>query len=160
MDDAPHQDRPPTPLRRLLLGLGSAALLLAMASDALAVLGRHTGFAVNGSIELFQVCAVIALSSAIVLATIDARHAAVDLLLGRVSDRGKARLRLVGALASAAAFGLITAGSVWVACDLWATHEMTEQLGIPLLGFRLFWIACCIAVTVFYLRALWRGRRA
>lgn len=160
LDDAPHQDRPSTPLRRLLLGLGSAALLLAMASDALAVLGRHAGFAINGSIELFQVCAVVALSAAIVLATVDARHAAVDLLLGRVSDRGKAWLRALGALASAVAFGLITAGSTWVAWDLWATHEMTEQLGIPLSGFRLFWIACGLAVTGFYLRALWRSWRA
>ncbi|MES2044467.1 MAG: TRAP transporter small permease subunit [Pseudomonadota bacterium] len=160
MDDGPQENRRSGVLRRLLLALGSAALLLAMASDALAVLGRHAGFAVNGSIELFQVCAVIALSSAIVLATIDARHAAVDLLLGRVSDRGKVRLRLAGALASAAAFGLITAGSIWVAGDLWATREMTEQLGIPLLGFRLFWIACGLVVTAFYLRALWRGLRA
>lgn len=160
MDDAPQQDRPPTPLRRALLGVGSAALLLAMASDALAVLGRHAGFAVNGSIELFQVCAVIALSSAILLATLDSRHASVDLLLGRVSERGRGHLEKFGALASAAAFGLLTAGSIWVAIDLWGSHEMTEQLGIPLRGFRLFWIACAAVVTIFYLRRLVRGRRA
>jgi TRAP-type C4-dicarboxylate transport system permease small subunit len=147
-------------MRRLLLAVGAAALLLAMASDALAVLGRHVGFAVNGAIELFQVCAVVALSSAILIATLDARHAAVDLLVLRVSDRGKAWLGHLAAAACAAAFGLITIGSIWVAIDLWSTHEMTEQLGIPLRGFRLFWIACSGAVTLFFLRAAIRGKRA
>lgn len=159
LNDVPQEDRRPTPMRRLLLVIGSAALLLAMASDALAVLGRHVGFAINGSIELFQVCAVLALSSAILIATLDSRHAAVDLLLGRVSERGRTWLGHLAAAASAAAFGLITAGSIWVAIDLWPTHEMTEQLGIPLRGFRLFWIACGAAVTFFFLRGAVRGRR-
>jgi TRAP-type C4-dicarboxylate transport system permease small subunit len=160
LNDVPQQNRRPTPMRRLLLATGSAALLLAMASDALAVLGRHIGFAVNGSIELFQVCAVVALSSAILIATLDGRHAAVDLLLLRVPDCGKAWLRVLARAAGAVAFGLITIGSIWVAIDLWPTHEMTEQLGIPLRGFRLFWIACSGTVTLFFLRMAIRGNRA
>ncbi|CAN5612952.1 hypothetical protein BH10PSE14_BH10PSE14_08760 [soil metagenome] len=160
MNDVPQENRRMMPMRRLLLATGSAALLLAMASDALAVLGRHVGFAVNGAIELFQVCAVVALSSAILIATLDGRHAAVDLLLQRVPDRGKVWLRFAAAGASAAAFGLVTIGSTWVAIDLWPTHEMTEQLGIPLRGFRLFWIACSGTVTLFFLRTAIRGKRA
>ncbi|MFA5966746.1 MAG: TRAP transporter small permease subunit [Sphingomonas sp.] len=89
------------------------------------MLGRHVGFAVNGSIELFRVCAVVALSSSILLATLDARHAAVDLLLLWVPDRGKAWLGYLAAGASAAAFGLITIGSIWVATGLWSTVSAT-----------------------------------
>lgn len=160
LDEVAQQDRRPTAIRRLLLATGSAALLLAMAADALAVLGRHVGFAVNGAIEIFQVCAVVALSSAILIATLDRRHAAVDLLLLRAAPQARVWLDRLAAVASALAFGLVAIGSIWVALDLWPTHEMTEQLGIPLRGFRLYWIACCVVVTLFFLRAALRGKRA
>ncbi|RYY45362.1 MAG: hypothetical protein EOP59_04575, partial [Sphingomonadales bacterium] len=73
--------------QRLLVFAGSAGLLLAMATDALAVLGRHAGFAVIGSIEIFQMMIVIALSSAILLVSLMNRHATVDLIVGRASER-------------------------------------------------------------------------
>jgi len=149
----------PGPVQRLLLIAGSAGLLLAMATDGLAVLGRHVGFAVNGAIELFQVCAVIALSSAILLATLAERHAAVDLLAGRLPPRSQHWLAVAGRVAALAAFVILAVGSAWVSSDLWPMHEMTEQLAIPLRAFRLFWLAACVAAAVHSAIALVREVR-
>ena len=118
--------------RTVLLGLGSAGLLTAMAADAVAVFGRHVGFTLPGSIEVFQVSAVVALSVAILLASLNDRHAAVDLMIGRASPRTRRALFLTGRLTLALTFALLCAGSIWVSADLWPTHEMTEALAIPL----------------------------
>lgn len=150
---------PPGRVQRLLLIAGAGGLLLAMATDALAVLGRHVGFAVNGAIEIFQVCAVVALSSAILIATLADRHAAVDLLFGRLSPGKRRALAIVARLAATLGFFALAAGSIWVSIDLWATHEMTEQLAIPLRGFRLWWILCCTLAGLWSFRALIREVR-
>ena len=134
----------------VLMALGSAGLLIAMAADAVAVLGRHVGFTLPGSIEVFQVAAVVALSVAILLASLTDRHAAVDLMINRVSPRLQRGLFLGGRLALALAFALLCAGSIWVAADLWDTGEMTEVLAIQLRPFRLFWIACSGAAAVHF----------
>lgn len=159
MDIHDQQSPRPGPVQRFLLIAGSGGLLLAMATDALAVLGRHVGFAVNGAIEIFQVCAVVALSSAILIATLAERHAAVDLLAGRLSPGTQRGLAIAGRVAALAAFVVLGIGSAWVTADLWPTHEMTEQLGIPLRGFRLFWLAACACAAIHSAIALVREVR-
>ena len=145
--------------RTVLLGLGSAGLLTAMAADAVAVFGRHVGFTLPGSIEVFQVAAVVALSVAILLASLHDRHAAVDLLIGRASPRVGRALFLTGRLTLALTFAILCAGSIWVSADLWSTHEMTEVLAIPLRPFRLFWILCSGAGAVHFAVQFVRGIR-
>lgn len=135
---------------KVLLLLGSAGLLIAMTADAVAVLGRHIGFTLPGSIEVFQVSAVIALSAAILLASLKDRHAAVDLMINRASPSLQRTLFLGGRLALSLTFALLCAGSIWVSADLWSTGEMTEVLAIPLRPFRLFWILCSGAVAVHF----------
>ena len=155
MSGAPDPDEETTPgrggaARTLLLALGSAGLLIAMAADAVAVLGRHVGFTLPGSIEVFQVAAVVALSVAILLASLNDRHAAVDLMINRASPRLRRGLFRGGRLALALTFALLCAGSIWVSADLWNTREMTEVLAIPLRPFRLFWIVCCGLAAVHF----------
>lgn len=159
MDDTPADDLPPGRLTRIVSGAGSAALLVAMATDATAVLGRHTGFAFLGSIEIFQVAAVVATSAAIVLATIFDRHAAVHILTEHVAERPRRLIVGAGQLASALAFALLCAGSIWVAADLWRTQEMTELLGIALRWFRLVWIVAAGGVAAIFLLRFVRGVR-
>lgn len=156
-----HDQQPPRsgPVQRFLLIVGSGGLLLAMATDALAVLGRHVGFAVNGAIEIFQMCAVVALSSAILIATLAERHASVDLLAGRLSPGIQRGLAIAGRVAALAAFIVLGIGSAWVTADLWPTSEMTEQLAIPLRGFRLFWLAACTCAAIHSAIALIREAR-
>lgn len=146
--------------RSVLLATGSAGLLTAMATDAVAVLGRHVGFTFPGAIEIFQVAAVVALSSAILLASLNDRHAAVDLIMTRASERVRRTLMRIGRLALFLAFALLCAGSAWVSADLWATHEMTELLAIPLLPFRLVWIISCALATAHFAAEFVRSLRA
>ena len=146
--------------RPLLLAIGSFGLLVTMTADAVAVLGRHTGFTLPGSIEVFQVAAVVALSVAILLAGLEDRHAAVDLVIGRASPRVARALFLTGRVTLALAFALLCAGSIWVSADLWSTREMTELLAIPLRPFRLFWILCCGAGAVHFTLQFIRALRA
>ncbi|GAA0298507.1 hypothetical protein GCM10009087_05390 [Sphingomonas oligophenolica] len=136
--------------RTVLLVLGSAGLLTAMAADAVAVFGRHVGFTLPGSIEVFQVAAVVALSVAILLASLNDRHAAVDLMINRASPQLQRSLFLGGRLALALTFALLCAGSIWVSADLWDTGEMTEVLAIPVRPFRLFWILCSGVAAVHF----------
>lgn len=155
LSGAPDPDEEANPgeggaARTVLLSLGSAGLLIAMAADAVAVLGRHVGFTLPGSIEVFQVAAVVALSVAILLASLNDRHAAVDLMTNRASPRLQRGLFLGGRLALALTFALLCAGSIWVSADLWGTREMTEVLAIPLRPFRLFWIACSALAAVHF----------
>lgn len=159
MDASPEENASTGRGHRLLQAVGAGALLMAMATDAIAVIGRHAGFSFLGAIELFQIFAVVATSVAIVLATLSQRHAAVHILTEYVSPPTKLWLDRAGLAAGALSFALLCAGSVWVAADLWDTHEMTELLGIPLRWFRLVWILAAGAVTLLFLRSLVRSFR-
>jgi hypothetical protein len=71
--------------------IGSAALLLAMSIDAVAVLGRHLGWPLLGAIELVQACIVLAASAAIIVATLRGAHARVHILTERLPERWQRR---------------------------------------------------------------------
>jgi len=146
-------------LTRWVENVGTAALLVAVATDAIAVAGRHLGFAFLGSIELFQMTALVATASALLVTTLAGRHAAVHILVDRLAPRPRRALLASGYLASAAAFLLLFAGSLWVAWDLWPTREMTELLGLPVRWFRLVWIAAAGAIAGLFLVQFWREIR-
>jgi TRAP-type C4-dicarboxylate transport system permease small subunit len=147
------------PLRRVALATGSAAMLLAMATDALAVAGRHLGFTILGTIEIFEACIVVAATSAIVIATLDHGHARVRILLERLSPAAASRFERAADAIAVLIFLALAAGSTWLASDLWHGHELTEVLGLPLRWFRAFWIAgCLVTAAIFALRAARRPR--
>ena len=70
---------------RWLFYLGAAALLFAMAVETIAVLGRHIGVPLWGSIELVQAGILVASSTAILSATLANKHARVRILTDRVA---------------------------------------------------------------------------
>jgi TRAP-type C4-dicarboxylate transport system permease small subunit len=135
------------PVVQISFWLGAAGLLVAMASDAVAVIGRHIGLPFLGSIELVQACVVVASSSAMVCATVLGAHATVHILMERVGARGRALLEAFGAGLGAVCFLALAIGSIWVARDLWGGHEQTELLTIPLMPLRLFWCASALLIA-------------
>lgn len=152
-------DRRHPRLRAIALGTGSAALLLAMATDALSVAGRHVGVGLLGAIEIVEACVVVAATSAIVIATIDRTHARVRILLEQVCEGVAQALERMASVVSAVIFVVLIAGSIWLAADLWKGHEVTEVLGLPLRWFRLFWIAgAAVTATIFVAHARERRR--
>ncbi|GGB27391.1 hypothetical protein GCM10011380_16300 [Sphingomonas metalli] len=152
-DVEPEAARPvQSPLARAMLAIGSAGLLAAMATDALAVAGRHAGIRLLGAIEVVQACIVLIATTAIVLTTIVDGHARVHILLERMAPaRAAAWLRGANAL-SALVFLWLAAGSAWLASDLWSSFELTEILHLPLRWLRLAWIVGALATAILFAR--------
>ena len=155
-DEAPGRGvaLPPGPagwMVRIAMAVGSVALLLAMGTEAMAVIGRHTRMPLVGSVEFVQACVVVATSSAIVAATVLDAHARVHLLTARLSPAGQARLRRLADLLSAAVFAVFAGGSIWLAAEMWSTTEKTQLLGVPLAPLRAFWCASAALTALLFL---------
>ena len=116
---------------RGLVWVAGGALLVAMATDTIAMLGRHLRMPLLGSIEIVQAAVLVASSGALLLATALDAHARVHLLQRRLTPRvrlGFERFSLVVAIALVLA---LLAGSLWITVDLWRGHEESELLRIP-----------------------------
>jgi TRAP-type C4-dicarboxylate transport system permease small subunit len=140
-----------------LFYLGAAALLFAMAVDAIAVLGRHIGTPLLGSIELMQAAILVAASAAIVSATMVNKHAVVHLLIDRLSPRARRILDRVHAALCAIFFLALAAGGIWIALDLRGGHEESELLRIPYAPLRIISILSVLGVTLIYLLRAVKG---
>lgn len=129
----------------LLVVAGGSALLLAVATDGLAVIGRHVGHPLLGSIEIVQATVLVASAAALVVATIGRRHAVVHLLLNRLDARSKARIERIGRICGAILFLLFLVGGAWIAWDMVGGHEESELLRIPYGPLRLIALAAWAA---------------
>ena len=150
----PAEDTDLEPSRGVQRGLfyvGAAGLLFAIGADAVAVLGRHLGIPLLGSIELMQGAILLASSAAIVMATVANKHAVVHLLIDRLPPRRRAVMERVHALLSAVFFAALAAGSLWIAYDLRDGHEQSELLRIPYEPLRIVSIVAVLAVAAIYL---------
>lgn len=157
----PGEAPQPMPLKesgatRAAFLVGGTGLFVAMATDAIAVLGRHAGFTLLGSIEVVQACIVLIASSAMIFATLKGTHAAVHILTERLSAPAVALLARVAALLSMSLFILLATGCLWLVADLWNGHERTELLHIPITPLRLLQIAALLFVAALFARALFR----
>lgn len=148
-----------TRLTNIAIWTGGIALLAATAVDTIAVIGRNIGWPLHGSIELVQLCVLVAGSIALVLATVAGSHAKVHLLVDRLRDwRQQAAIR-ANTLLTALFFALLLAGSGWLAFDLWGAHEVSEIIGIPWRWLRATANLCFAAIIVVLLRqAFGRGQ--
>lgn len=162
MSHAPGPDEatPGGPFARILTAVGSVALLVAMATDAIAVVGRHLRVPLLGSIEIVQACIVLAASAATIGTTLAGGHMVVTLVIERLSPALAGRIRRVADLVSAAFFAALAAGSVWLAIELWDAHEISETIGIPLRWFRALWCVSAAVVTLLFVRRAFARRTA
>jgi len=135
-----------------LFYLGAAALLFATAVDALAVIGRHIGMPLLGSIELMQAAILIASSAAIVSVTMVDKHAVVHLLIDRLSPRIQRAMSRIHAVLCALFFFALAAGSIWIALDLHGGNEESELLRIPYAPLRVITILSVSGVALIHLR--------
>jgi TRAP-type transport system small permease protein len=147
---------PASLLTRLSFLLGSAGLLLAMLVDAGAVLGRHLGVPVVGSMELMQGCIVALAASALVWTTMQRAHATVHVLTERLAPAARAVLQRGSELLGALFFAALSAGSIWIAAELWTEHEATDALGLPVAPLRALWCASTALCVALWLRAALR----
>lgn len=146
MSSAPRPDR----FAPVLVVIGGVALLTAVATDTLAVIGRHVGMPLLGSIEVVQAAVLIAASAGIVAATIQRRHAVVHLLTNRLSPARRRLLERLGDALGALLFVGFLIGAAWIAADMWGGHEESELLRIPYAPLRLIEIIAVAAVAAIF----------
>lgn len=118
-------------IRRGLIWISGGGLLIAVAVDTLAMLGRQVQLPLIGSIEIVEAAVVFAAAGALIIATHDRAHARVNLVIERLPPLSRALLERVHALAGAVFFAALLAGTLWIAADLWHGHEESELLRIP-----------------------------
>jgi TRAP-type C4-dicarboxylate transport system permease small subunit len=161
MSDVPEivesDKEPASKFGRWLFYLGAAALLFAMAVEALAVLGRHIGVPLWGSIELVQAGILIASSTAILSATLADKHARVRILTDRISGSFRMWLQRVQALFCALFFCALTGGSVWIYLDLRGGYEESELLHIPYAPLRILCIVVVLGIALTFIRRMKKG---
>lgn len=149
--------KPDSLFPRLLVIVGGTALVLAMAIDVLAVLGRHTGIPLLGSIELVQLLVAIASSMAVIIATLHGRHAVVRVILARLQGAAATLLMRLDALALALFVFALAAGSAWIMFEMWGSHEESELWRLPYRPLRLLVVLSLLVTTGLVLRKAWQG---
>lgn len=146
-------------LERGAFVIGSIGLLGAMAADSLAVLGRHLGLPILGSIEIVQACVVLLASASMLGATLRGTHARVHILIDRLHGAGKRLLLRCSDFLGAVVFLVFAIGSIWIARELWNGHEHSELLHIPLRWLRALWVVTALTIAaVFVTRIVRKGR--
>jgi len=118
-------------LKRAAIWLGGAALLAATLIDTLAVICRHIGWPITGSIEAMQAVVLVAGSLGLVIATWEDSHARVGLVVERLSAGARRVADWLSEVATLAFVVALLIGSIWLAADLWPGHEQSELLGVP-----------------------------
>jgi TRAP-type C4-dicarboxylate transport system permease small subunit len=143
---------------RITIWVGGIALLGATLADTVAVIGRKIGFPLHGSIELVQLCVLVAGAIALLLSTLAGSHAKVHIVVDRLGDRWRDAALRGNALLAAGFFIALLVGSAWLAVDLWNGHEQSEIIGIPWRWMRMLANLCFAAIIVLLLRQAF-GRR-
>lgn len=114
-----------------MVWVGGVALLSATLTDVLSVIGRHIGVPLHGAIELIQPAILIAGTLAIVAATVTACHAQIHLLVDRLPLGWRSWADRFAIIMTIAFFAPLLAGSIWIAIDMWGTHEQSELVRVP-----------------------------
>ena len=142
--------------KTLVIWIGGLALLAATLVDTFAVIGRHVGLPLHGSIELMQAIVLVSGSVGLVVATWDLSHARVRIVVERLSPAARRVADLFSDLLTLAFVLALLAGSVWIMADLWDGHEQSELIGVPWLALRLIANVCLLACAVLLTLRLFR----
>jgi TRAP-type transport system small permease protein len=141
-------------LRSALVWVAGGALLVAMATDTLAMLGRHLRMPLLGSIEIVQAAVLLASVGALLLATAFDAHARVHLLQRRLAPGSRLALERFSLLAAVGLVLALLAGSLWITADLWRGHEESELLRIAWRPLRLAVLLLLCGLLAILLRRL------
>jgi TRAP-type C4-dicarboxylate transport system permease small subunit len=142
---------------RILSIVGGLALMTAMATDVISVIGRQTGWPLIGSIELVQAAVVISAATGMIVATIARSHAVVHVLVNRLDPAPKRAVLRVSRLAAALMFAALAAGAAWSLAAHWGGHEESELLGIPYTPLRMVLVSACVVIAAIFAWQAWEG---
>jgi TRAP-type transport system small permease protein len=141
-------------LHRGLVWVAGGALLVAMATDTLAMLGRHLRMPLLGSIEIVQAAVLVASSGALLLATALDAHARVHLLQKQLAPGARLGFERFSLVATIGLVLALLAGSLWITVELWRGHEESELLRIPWKPLRVVVLLLLVGLLGILLRRL------
>ena len=146
-----NQNEKATLSRGPLFYVGAGALLIVMAVETVAVIGRRIGWPLLGAIEIIQAAILIAACAATVTATLNQAHATVHLLTDRLPTTIKQWLLRFDSLLSALLFAALTIATVWLAMDFWNAYEESELLHISFRPLRAITALATAAIAIIFL---------
>jgi TRAP-type C4-dicarboxylate transport system permease small subunit len=133
--------------KKIVIGTGSGALLAATLVVAANAMLRHLSVVVPGSIEIVQMIVTVIAATGLIIATLERGHALVHLLVDRLSPNSSRVLRALNNGLVCIYWLLVGFGGAWIIADYWNLNEATVLIGIPLVPFRLVWLAACVAIA-------------
>jgi TRAP-type C4-dicarboxylate transport system permease small subunit len=142
---------PPGKAAQAILLAGGIALLAGGAVDFISVIGRHIGHPFLGSIEIVQLCVVVAASTSLLAATLGRVHATVHVLVERLPFAARRQVARIGSLLGFVLFAIFFVGSAWVVTDVAGGDERSDLLGLPILPFRILWCLAAAATALVFL---------
>lgn len=144
-------------LQLLLVWVAGGALLLATATDTLAMLGRQLHLPLLGAIEIVQAAVLIASAGALLVVALEGAHARVHLLLNRLPESPRALVERLHSVFAVLFYLALLTGSAWLTMDLWNGHEESELLRLPYRPLRVVVVVTLLLLVVHALRRIWRG---
>jgi TRAP-type C4-dicarboxylate transport system permease small subunit len=144
-------------LQQLLVWFAGGALLLATATDTLAMLGRQLHQPLLGAIEIVQTAVLVASAGALLVVALEGAHARVHLLLNRLRESSRAQIERLHAICAVLFYLALLAGSAWLTIDLWNGHEESELLRLPYRPLRVVVVVTLLLLVVHSLRRIRRG---
>lgn len=135
----------------LLFYIGAAGLLLVMAIEAIAVIGRHVRIPLLGALEMVQAAILPAACASMVIASLAGTHAVVHLLTERMPARPREWLERISSLIAALYFAGLFVGATWLTIDYWNSFEETDVLHIPFRPLRVLVTVSAAALCLIFL---------
>lgn len=155
-------DSSPSPHSRayqVVVVIGGGALLAAMATDTLSVIGRFTGLPLLGAIEIVEVVVAVAAMGALIVASLNNTHAKVRILTSKLEGPPLKIIKFFSCFLTVLVFAALSAGSAWLALDMIGAYEETELLRIPIVPLRVLVVLTCAFLAALYaLRAIKGGK--
>lgn len=133
-------------VRGMVVWVAGGALLVAMAVDTAAMLGRQLHWPLLGAIEIVQAAVLVGAAGALLMAALAGVHARVHLLVDRLSARGRIWSGRINAFSAVLFYLALLTGGAWIAADLWSGHEESELLFIPYRPLRVLVLLTLLAL--------------
>lgn len=147
--------------KMVLNAIGSAALTFMMFLTVADVLMRAFGYPLMGTYEIVALSLALVIGFGIPRVSMDRQHVFMEVVLERLSKRGRAAMNVFTRLVCLVLFVLIAYGLFVVGGELNSSGEVSPTMRIPFFPVAYAVCVCCLIeclVFVFDMVKIWRGQ--
>jgi len=146
---------------RILNYIGGAALTFMMFLTVADVLLRAGGHPILGTYELVSLTLAIVIGFTIPKVSLDRGHVYMDILLEKLSRRGKVIMNTFTRILGVILFAIIGYNLMLISKEFHVSGEVSSTLKLPFFPISLFVGVCCFIecfVFIFDIARIWRGQ--